>query len=255
VYDQATLEAEADAMLAFPNAFGLTVRFAMKACPNASILKIFAHKGLHFDASSGWEVRQQYVTERKRYRLRIAVQGARRARVCVMAAACSPARRRRCGWDDLLGSPRSWGCVAERRVTTVVRSRARAHSTDRYRIWLWNARARAETTRWRLRHSGPNGPRRRSPTRALYEDSEGYDEGEGEVKSQTKKTRKETDPEGLAHFATDETGAPSSRRFQISRSRWRLALSDDRWPAAGDPGPGVSVDGHRSNAGPLRPSG
>lgn len=58
VYDQATLEAQADAMLAFPNAYGVTVRFAMKACPNASILKIFANKGLHFDASSGWEVRR-----------------------------------------------------------------------------------------------------------------------------------------------------------------------------------------------------
>ena len=45
-------------MLAFPNAFGLTVRFAMKACPNAAILKVFANKGLHFDASSGWEVRR-----------------------------------------------------------------------------------------------------------------------------------------------------------------------------------------------------
>ena len=58
VYDQATLEGQADAMLGFPNAFGLTVRFAMKACPNASVLKIFANKGLHFDASSGWEVRR-----------------------------------------------------------------------------------------------------------------------------------------------------------------------------------------------------
>ena len=58
VYDQATLEAQADAMLAFPNAFGLTVRFAMKACPNATVLRIFARKGLHFDASSGWEVRR-----------------------------------------------------------------------------------------------------------------------------------------------------------------------------------------------------
>lgn len=58
VYDQATLETQADAMLAFPNAFGLTVRFAMKACPNAAILKLFASKGLHFDASSGWEVRR-----------------------------------------------------------------------------------------------------------------------------------------------------------------------------------------------------
>ncbi|MEN9653038.1 MAG: Diaminopimelate decarboxylase [Verrucomicrobiota bacterium] len=58
VYDEATLSAQADAMLAFPNAFGLTVRFAMKACPNAAILKLFAAKGLHFDASSGWEVRR-----------------------------------------------------------------------------------------------------------------------------------------------------------------------------------------------------
>mgnify|MGYP003333503334 FL=1 len=58
MYDQATLEAQADAMLAFPNAFGLTVRFAMKACPNATVLRIFARKGLHFDASSGWEVRR-----------------------------------------------------------------------------------------------------------------------------------------------------------------------------------------------------
>ena len=58
VYDQATLEAQAEAMLAFPNAFGLTVRFAMKACPNASVLRLFASKGLHLDASSGYEVRR-----------------------------------------------------------------------------------------------------------------------------------------------------------------------------------------------------
>ena len=37
VYDQVTLEAQADAMLAFPNAFGLTVRYAMKASPSAAI--------------------------------------------------------------------------------------------------------------------------------------------------------------------------------------------------------------------------
>ena len=45
-------------MLAFPQAFGLTVRFAMKACPNAAVLKIFDKKGLHFDASSGYEVKR-----------------------------------------------------------------------------------------------------------------------------------------------------------------------------------------------------
>jgi diaminopimelate decarboxylase len=55
VYDQATLRRSAKACLAFPNAFGLTVRFAMKACPNAAILRFFESLGLHFDASSGWE--------------------------------------------------------------------------------------------------------------------------------------------------------------------------------------------------------
>jgi diaminopimelate decarboxylase len=55
VYDQATLRRHAEACLAFPNAFGLTVRFAMKACPNAAILRFFESLGLHFDASSGWE--------------------------------------------------------------------------------------------------------------------------------------------------------------------------------------------------------
>ncbi|MGZ0706740.1 diaminopimelate decarboxylase [Coraliomargarita sp. W4R53] len=56
VYDQKTLEANAAAVLAFPNAFGLTARYAMKASPNAAILKIFAKAGLHIDASSGHEV-------------------------------------------------------------------------------------------------------------------------------------------------------------------------------------------------------
>ncbi len=58
VYDQGRLEAQADAMLAFPAAFGLTVRFAMKACPSAAVLRLLHRKGLHIDASSGWEVRR-----------------------------------------------------------------------------------------------------------------------------------------------------------------------------------------------------
>ncbi len=56
VYDQKSLEANAAAVLDFPNAFGLTARYAMKASPNAAILKIFAQAGLHIDASSGHEV-------------------------------------------------------------------------------------------------------------------------------------------------------------------------------------------------------
>lgn len=56
VYDQKALEANAAAVLAFPNAYGLTARYAMKAAPNAAILKIFAQAGFHIDASSGHEV-------------------------------------------------------------------------------------------------------------------------------------------------------------------------------------------------------
>ncbi|MEM9282470.1 MAG: diaminopimelate decarboxylase, partial [Verrucomicrobiota bacterium] len=58
VYDKRSLVANAEAVLAFPNAFGLTARYAMKASPNAAIVRIFDQAGLHFDASSGHEVRR-----------------------------------------------------------------------------------------------------------------------------------------------------------------------------------------------------
>jgi diaminopimelate decarboxylase len=57
-YSLAKLEESADACLAFPNAYGLTVRYAMKSCPNSSILKYFNSRGIHIDASSGYEVRR-----------------------------------------------------------------------------------------------------------------------------------------------------------------------------------------------------
>jgi len=57
VYDQQALEAAAQEALAFPNAYGLTVRYAMKALPNAAILRILNGLGLHIDASSGFEAR------------------------------------------------------------------------------------------------------------------------------------------------------------------------------------------------------
>jgi diaminopimelate decarboxylase len=56
VYDERTLRRQAAAALAFPNPFGLTVRYAMKACSNGAILRLFRGLGLHIDASSGWEV-------------------------------------------------------------------------------------------------------------------------------------------------------------------------------------------------------
>lgn len=57
-YSMETLISNADKCLAFPNAYGLTVRYAMKACPNSTILKLFHKKGIHIDASSGYEVRR-----------------------------------------------------------------------------------------------------------------------------------------------------------------------------------------------------
>ncbi|KAL7562113.1 hypothetical protein ACA910_019858 [Epithemia clementina (nom. ined.)] len=58
VYSLQRLEQSATACLNFPNAFGLTVRYAMKACPNAAILRYFSSRGIHMDASSGYEVQR-----------------------------------------------------------------------------------------------------------------------------------------------------------------------------------------------------
>jgi len=57
-YDLETFKKQATNALAFPNAYGLTVRFAMKSCPNAAILKLFDSMGLHFDCSSIHEVKR-----------------------------------------------------------------------------------------------------------------------------------------------------------------------------------------------------
>lgn len=58
VYSEAGLRASAEAALSFPQAFGLTVRYAVKAAPTRAILRLFDGLGLHFDASSGYEVRR-----------------------------------------------------------------------------------------------------------------------------------------------------------------------------------------------------
>jgi diaminopimelate decarboxylase len=56
VYSEEMLKRRASEFLAFPNAYGLTVRYAMKASSNRNILQLFDSLGLHFDASSGYEV-------------------------------------------------------------------------------------------------------------------------------------------------------------------------------------------------------
>ncbi len=55
VYDQVTLERAADEVLAFPVPCRLVGRYAMKALPNRSVLRILDERGLHVDASSGFE--------------------------------------------------------------------------------------------------------------------------------------------------------------------------------------------------------
>jgi diaminopimelate decarboxylase len=56
VYDQRSLAEQARQVLAFPNAFGMTARYAMKALPNGAVLRILHEAGLHIDASSSHEV-------------------------------------------------------------------------------------------------------------------------------------------------------------------------------------------------------
>ncbi len=55
VYDEATLQRAAEAALAFPTQYGLTLRYAMKASPNRAIIQVFSRLGLGIDASSGFE--------------------------------------------------------------------------------------------------------------------------------------------------------------------------------------------------------
>ena len=56
VYDEQSLLAQAREALSMPNAYGLRVRYAMKALSTAAILRILTGAGLDIDASSGFEV-------------------------------------------------------------------------------------------------------------------------------------------------------------------------------------------------------
>jgi len=56
VYSERELKKAAQLFLDFPNAFGLTIRYAMKASPNKNILGIFNNMWIHIDASSEHEI-------------------------------------------------------------------------------------------------------------------------------------------------------------------------------------------------------
>jgi len=58
VYSEKLLRTKARDCLNFPNAFWLTVRYAMKANSNLNILKIFDQEWLHIDASSSFEAQR-----------------------------------------------------------------------------------------------------------------------------------------------------------------------------------------------------
>ena len=52
LYDQALIEEKCRTFLAMPHAFGLTVRYAMKANPNRALLRLIHGQGIGIDASS-----------------------------------------------------------------------------------------------------------------------------------------------------------------------------------------------------------
>ena len=56
LYDENAILRQCEACLNMPNAYGLTVRFAMKSNSNRTILKVISGAGLHLDASSINEV-------------------------------------------------------------------------------------------------------------------------------------------------------------------------------------------------------
>jgi len=78
VYCERALRAQADAALALPHAFGLRVRFAMKALPTAAVLRLLLARGLWLDAGSAPEA------------LRALRAGAPAERVCLSSQELPP---------------------------------------------------------------------------------------------------------------------------------------------------------------------
>jgi len=61
LYDEKTIIDKCKSLLAMPNAYGLTVRYAMKANSTKALLKIIHNQGLKIDASSMNEVRRAHI--------------------------------------------------------------------------------------------------------------------------------------------------------------------------------------------------
>src|ERR1044072_7287859 len=55
VYSEPALEKQAQTMLSFPNAFGVTIYYSLKGGASRAVIRIFDRLGVRFDASSIWE--------------------------------------------------------------------------------------------------------------------------------------------------------------------------------------------------------
>lgn len=58
VYDLESMKKNYDYFSSIPNAYGLTVRYSVKANPNSTVVRIFDLLGTHFDVSSVWEAKR-----------------------------------------------------------------------------------------------------------------------------------------------------------------------------------------------------
>ncbi len=56
VYDEHGIRERIALLKQLPSAFGHTIRYSLKACPSAAIIRLFDTLGVSFDASSVWEV-------------------------------------------------------------------------------------------------------------------------------------------------------------------------------------------------------
>jgi len=74
VYSEKKLRQSAQEALDFPNAFGLRVRYAIKANSTAAIIKLFDSLNVHFDASSSFEVHRLLMNGIEASRIQLTAQ-------------------------------------------------------------------------------------------------------------------------------------------------------------------------------------
>jgi diaminopimelate decarboxylase len=74
VYSENKLRRSAQEALNFPNAYGLRVRYAIKANSTAAIIKLFDSLDIHFDASSSFEVHRLLMNGIKASKIQLTAQ-------------------------------------------------------------------------------------------------------------------------------------------------------------------------------------